>query len=105
MTASSSRLTAGGSSGQSRYQTYHAAAQTIPIAPNVAKLRRHPPPLMSNKAIGTDSTPPTREPSIITPMARPRSRAGNQREKLHAILGKAPASPAPNRNRIETSEL
>ncbi len=37
-------------------------------------------------------------------MARPRSRAGNQRDSARAALGKAPASPAPNRKRIATSE-
>ena len=37
-------------------------------------------------------------------VGRPRSRTGNQREKLRAMFGNAPASPAPNRNRIATSE-
>src|SRR5215470_6819991 len=48
--------------------------------------------------------PPRRDPRNSTPLARPRSRAGNQREKLRATLGNAPASPAPNRNRIATND-
>ena len=39
----------------------------------------------------------------MTPFAFPRSRDGNQREKLRTMFGKAPASPAPNRKRIVTS--
>ena len=34
----------------------------------------------------------------------PRSRAGNHCEKLRTAFGKAPASPAPNRNRMATSD-
>jgi len=55
-------------------------------------------------ATGADSMPPTRDPRNMAPFARPRSRSGNQREKLRATFGKAPASPAPKRNRIATSD-
>ncbi len=48
--------------------------------------------------------PPSRDPRNSTPLARPRSRIGNQREKLRATFGKAPASPAPKRNRMATSD-
>ena len=59
---------------------------------------------MTSSASGTEIMPPTREPSSITPLARPRSRSGNHRDRLRAMFGKAPASPAPNRNLITTSE-
>jgi hypothetical protein len=36
------------------------------------------------------------------PCAVPRSCLGNQREKVRAAFGSAPASPAPKRNRIAT---
>jgi hypothetical protein len=48
--------------------------------------------------------PPTRVPRKRTPFAVPRSRAGNQRENARAMFGNAPASPAPKRNLIATSE-
>ena len=102
--ASSSRVTAGCSSGRSRYHANHAAAQTTPSRPKITKLVRQPQRAMISSAIGADSMPPSREPRNMTPLARPRSRAGNQREKLRAMLGNAPASPAPNRNRIATSD-
>ena len=57
-----------------------------------------------NSATGADSIPPTRDPRNITPLARPRSRIGNHLEKLRAMFGNAPASPAPNRKRIATSD-
>ena len=38
------------------------------------------------------------------PFACPRSRSGNHQEKLRAMFGNAPASPAPNRNRMAMSE-
>ena len=59
---------------------------------------------MSSSAIGADSMPPTRDPKNSTPFAVPRSRDGNQREKARTMLGNAPASPAPNRKRIVSSD-
>ena len=57
-----------------------------------------------SSATGADSMPPTRDPRNITPLARPRSQIGNHIEKLRAMFGNAPASPAPNRKRIATSD-
>ena len=76
----------------------------MPSAPNATKLARQPQRRISSSAIGADSIPPTRDPRNSTPLAVPRSRRGNQREKLRAMLGNAPASPAPKRNRIDTSD-
>jgi hypothetical protein len=70
----------------------------------MTKLGRQPQRLIRTSATGTDSMPPTRDPKNITPFALPRSRSGNHRERLRDMLGKAPASPAPNRNRVNTSE-
>jgi hypothetical protein len=76
----------------------------MPIAPNATKLARHPQRAIRNSAIGADSMPPRRDPRNSTPLARPRSRTGNHREKLRATFGNAPASPAPKRKRIATSD-
>jgi hypothetical protein len=59
---------------------------------------------MSARASGAVSAPPRREPKNSTPLAMPRSRAGNHCEKLRTALGNAPASPAPNRKRTASSE-
>jgi hypothetical protein len=48
--------------------------------------------------------PPRRVPMKITPCALPRSAIGNQLAKLREMLGKAPASPTPNRKRTTSSE-
>ena len=76
----------------------------MPTRPKITKLWRHPQRAMMTSATGADNMPPSREPRNITPFARPRSRAGNQREKLRAMFGNAPASPAPKRHRIATSD-
>ena len=82
----------------------HAAAHTRPIAPTMTKLARHPQRLISKSASGTDSMPPTRDPKNMTPLALPRSLSGNHRERLRDMFGNAPASPAPNRNLVATSD-
>ena len=74
---------------------------TLPIA---TKLRRHPHVAISSSEIGVESMPPIREPRNITPLAVPRSWAGNHVAKLRVMLGNAPASPAPKRNRMITSD-
>src|SRR6478735_394597 len=74
------------------------------MAPTMTKLARHPQRLISRSAIGTDSMPPTRDPKNITPFALPRSLRGNHRERLRDMFGNAPASPAPNKNRVATSD-
>src|SRR5262249_22240436 len=76
-----------------------------PVRPNATKLARHPQLVTMNSATGADSMPPKRDPRNITPFARPRSTTGNQRENVRATFGKAPASPAPNRNRMATNEF
>src|SRR5205823_5250058 len=57
--------------------------------------------------IGTTSrgaiAPPMRLAIQIMPWALARSAVGNQREMLAELFGYAPASPAPNRNRIGSS--
>ena len=60
---------------------------------------------MSTSATGAVIAPPRRDPKNSTPLAMPRSRAGNHCEKLRTALGKAPASPAPKRNLMATSDL
>src|SRR6266576_2150425 len=79
-------------------------AQTMPIAPNTSKARRHD---MSEKTHTTSSgvnAPPQRALSHITPTARLRSSRGNQLVNIFARLGKQPASPAPNRKRVTSNE-
>ena len=44
--------------------------------------------------------PPQRAPIHISAWARVRSRVGSQALKALVRLGKQPASPAPNRNRV-----
>jgi hypothetical protein len=47
---------------------------------------------------------PSRLTVVIVPRILPRSSSGNQRVITRAVFGKAPASPAPNRNRTITSD-
>ena len=46
------------------------------------------------------SAAPSRDPACVIPCAKPRSEGGIQRESDRVAMGKAPASPAPNRNRM-----
>ena len=49
--------------------------------------------------------PPARlVPMKKKPCAVPRSDTGNQREMVRAALGQQPASPAPKRKRVTSSE-
>src|ERR1043165_7804312 len=50
------------------------------------------------------NAPPQRALSHITPTARLRSSRGSQLVNILARFGKQPASPAPNRNRVTSSE-
>src|SRR5258708_13019828 len=50
-----------------------------------------------------EMAPPMRLAIQTMPCALARSTVGNQREMLEELLGYAPASPAPNRNRIGSS--
>ena len=76
-----------------------------PMQPTVTKLHRQPHCRISSSVMGTASMPPHRDPRNMIPVACPRSRSGNQREKLRAMLGNAPASPAPKKNRIATRDV
>src|SRR5205823_1076435 len=90
--------------GVSRYHRYHAAAHTRPIEPTITKLARQPQRVMSTRTIGTPIIPPTRVPNRIAAFALPRSDSGNHRATAFDALGSAPASPAPNRNRVARSD-
>jgi hypothetical protein len=50
------------------------------------------------------TAPDTYAPAKKIPFAVPRSRSGIQRDITRATHGKAPASPAPNRKRITSSD-
>src|SRR5438093_1447879 len=74
------------------------------MTPKSPKACRHD---MSEKTHTTSSgvnAPPQRALSHITPTARLRSSPGSQLANILARLGKQPASPAPNRNRVTSSE-
>ena len=78
--------------------------QMKPIEPNSTKIARQGrTPSRAVTTIGV-SPPPRWAPAKKIPCAVPRSAAGNHREKVLATLGKAPASPTPNRNRITSSD-
>src|SRR6516162_2613305 len=51
-----------------------------------------------------ETAPPTSAMVVMSPCAGPRPCGGNQRASIRAVFGNAPASPAPNRNRISTSD-
>src|SRR4051812_7171964 len=104
MVSSSDALTEECSAGESRNHRYHTSDQTNPIEPkrtnNVRQLKN-----LSNTVTSKGVSPPARcAPMKNTPCAVPRSRRGNHREKVRATFGHAPASPAPNRNRIARSD-
>jgi len=69
----------------------------------MTKLARQPQRLMSSSTSGTPTMPPTRVPKRTAPLALPRSESGNHRATAFDVLGSAPASPAPNRNRVARS--
>src|SRR5262245_9087786 len=54
--------------------------------------------------MGGASAPPISEVVVIAPRARPRSGGGNQWVTTRAAFGNAPASPAPKRKRMSTSD-
>jgi len=59
---------------------------------------------ISVRTIGAVIAEPVANPTNDTLIARPCSDGGNQRETARAMFGKAPASPAPNRNRISSND-
>src|ERR1044071_9576538 len=77
----------------------------MPMAPKSSKAWRQD---MKEKTQTTSKgvkAPPQRALNHITPTARLRSSAGSQLVNILARLGKQPASPAPKRKRVTTSEL
>src|SRR6266850_2922348 len=104
MSSSSARSTEGCFAGSSRNHFHQPIAQKKPSDPKIQKLARQPIPAMSATANGGARAPPNRVPMKVMPCARPRSLTGNHCEKLRDVLGKAPASPAPNRNRKVSSD-
>src|SRR3954469_7014574 len=79
-------------------------AQTIPRAPNSSKARRQ------DRSENTQTTskgvkaPPQRALNHMTPTARLRSSRGSQFVNILARLGKQPASPAPKKKRVTSTE-
>src|SRR5262249_39418011 len=53
-----------------------------------------------NTTNGGVSAPPSREPACVKPCTNPRSAGRTQRDRDRVAMGKAPASPTPNRKRI-----
>ena len=96
--------TAGCCDGSSRNQAHQASAQKKPIEPKTTKMvRQGRNPSRAVTTIGV-SPPPRCAPAKKIPCAVPRSATGNQREKVFVTLGNAPASPAPKRKRMRSSE-
>src|SRR5262245_3638884 len=104
MNFSSSAFTAGCSSGLSRNHQYQNAAHRTPMAPNSTNGHRHPCLSTRWNTSGVEIAAPTALPTNAALNARPWCDEGNQRDMLLAMLGKAPASPAPNRNRTSSSD-
>jgi hypothetical protein len=61
---------------------------------------RQPISAINGTTIHGESAPPIRLAPQMMPCARARSTGGNQRPTAPAMLGYAPASPAPNRKRM-----
>src|SRR5688572_13249083 len=104
MVSSSAPFTSGCAAGSSLNQRLQKTHQTTPIAPNTTNAARQPTAAINSTISGGASAPPSRVPMKMTPCALPRSAVGNQLEKLLEMLGNAPASPTPNRNRTTSSE-
>src|SRR5262245_1199714 len=103
MIASSSGVVPACSRGSSRYHLHQNTLQITPRIPKIKKDTLQPANAMIATTIGGASAPPNRVPMNKTPCALPTSRLGNHREKLREIVGKAPASPTPNRNLVPSS--
>src|SRR5262249_56396984 len=95
----------GCSSGRSRNQRRHATHHNAPMIPHSTKTHRQLCSCRSVITIGEVIAEPVAKPTNETLIARPCSRCGNQRETARAMFGKAPASPAPKRNRMTSSDL
>src|SRR5262245_16757060 len=75
------------------------------MIPHSTKTHRQLCSCRSVMTIGAVIDEPAAKPTNETLIARPCSRCGNQRETARAVFGKAPASPAPKRNRMTSSDL
>src|SRR5436190_1908920 len=76
----------------------------MPMTPNSSNAPRHDRTENTHTTSSGVNAPPQRALNHITPTARLRSSRGSQLVNIFAKLGKQPASPAPNRNRITSSD-
>ena len=77
----------------------------IPIRAKITNGARQPHwAIIHTTSIGV-SAPPSREPAWVTPCAQPRSDGSIQRDSERVAIGKAPASPMPNRKRMTIIEV
>src|SRR5258706_258461 len=76
----------------------------MPIAPNNANAPRHDIHENTQTTSSGVNAPPQRALSHITRTARLRSVPGSQLVNIFARFGKQPASPAPNKNRVTSSD-
>src|SRR5215475_1136457 len=58
-----------------------------------------------NTTNGGVNAPPNREPACVKPCTNPRSAGRTQRDSDLVAIGKAPASPTPNRKRIVAMDI
>jgi len=103
ISCSSACETPGFRCGQSRNQTYHAAAHATPARPKTKKAARQP----YRAWIGTTSSGEMAAPIWLvihtTPHARARWGTGIQRPMTTPAFGQAPASPMPKQKRTNMS--
>src|ERR1043165_8401112 len=76
----------------------------MPMKPNNPKARRQDIKENTHTTSNGVNAPPHRALNHITPTARLRSSRGSQLVNILAKFGKQPASPAPNRKRVTSSE-
>src|SRR5438046_3116645 len=77
----------------------------MPTTPNNSKACRQDMKENTHTASSGVNAPPQRALNHITPTARLRSSRGSQLLNILAKLGKHPASPAPNRKRVTSSDI
>src|ERR1043165_5630711 len=76
----------------------------MPMKPNNPKARRQDIKENTHTTSNGVNAPPHRALNHITPTARLRSSRGSQLVNILARFGKQPASPAPNRKRVTSSD-
>src|ERR1017187_2662051 len=101
---SSAAFTAGWRAGLSRYQRNQLTAQIKPKAPSGRKATRQPQRSRHKVTSGGASAAPPLIPAKKMPCADARSEKGIHCAKAREMLGDAPASAAPNRKRIASSD-